>query len=45
MTEVTQDSFYSLSSEHHLRRVRPIEISLDRFESFLKKAEKAMGLT
>jgi len=43
MSEVSSESFYSLSSEYHLRRTRPIEISATHFEKFLSQAEKILG--
>ncbi|HYM09101.1 MAG TPA: N-6 DNA methylase [Bryobacterales bacterium] len=43
MSSVNHQTFYSLSCEYHLRRVRPVEVSVARFEKLLIQAEKILG--
>jgi type I restriction-modification system DNA methylase subunit len=38
ISEVNEDSYYSLCSEYYIRRINPLEISFDEFKSILEDA-------
>jgi type I restriction-modification system DNA methylase subunit len=43
MGDMNDDTFYSLSSEYHLRRLPPSEVSPAQFEKLLTGAEKILS--